>query len=84
LDAVVASMISRAVGLLSGMPTGIKPDSLSATERLAEIADILALGLIRMRTRKSSPFFPTSGEISLDILADQSGPDPNIAGENRP
>jgi hypothetical protein len=66
------------------MSNGIKPDSLSATERSAEVAEILAIGLIRMRAKKSSPFLPTFGEISLDILADQSGPDPNIAGENRP
>jgi hypothetical protein len=66
------------------MSTGIKPDSLSATERLAEIAEILALGLIRMRARKSSPFFRRIGEISLDLNAQQSGPEPKSPGEIKP
>jgi len=50
------------------------------TGRLDEIAEILAAGLMRLRARKSSPKSADCGEISLDILADQSGPDPNIAG----
>jgi hypothetical protein len=51
-----------------------------ATDRIAEISEILALGLIRMRGQMSSPKSADCGEISLDILADQSGPDPNFAG----
>jgi hypothetical protein len=54
-----------------------------AADRLDEIAEILATGLMRLRARKSSQISPDCGEISLDILADQSGPDPKIAGENR-
>jgi hypothetical protein len=64
------------------MSSGIKPDSLSATERLAEIGDILALGLIRMRAGKSSPFLPQSGEISLDTLARQSGAVAKFEGDS--
>jgi hypothetical protein len=45
----------------------------SSTERLAEIAEILAVGLQRMRARKSSGLCPDSGETSLDCLAHQSG-----------
>jgi len=56
----------------------------TAGERIAEIGEILAAGLMRLRARKSSQKSADCGEISLDILADQSGPDPNIAGENRP
>jgi hypothetical protein len=56
----------------------------SSAAYLAEIAEILAAGLMRLRARKSSQISPDCGEISLDILADQSGPDPKIAGENRP
>jgi hypothetical protein len=62
----------------------MKSPDMTAAERLAEVADLLALGLIRMRARMSSPKSADVGEISLDILADQSGPDPNFAGENRP
>jgi hypothetical protein len=57
---------------------------LTAEERLAEVAEILAAGLIRLRHQKSSQKSADCGEISLDILANQSGPEPNIAGENRP
>jgi hypothetical protein len=56
----------------------------TARERIAEIAEILASGLMRLRARKSSQISPDLGEISLDILAHQSGADPNIARENRP
>jgi hypothetical protein len=51
----------------------IHPNMLSATERLDEIAEILAIGLIRLLTRKSSPFSAQSGESSLDCPAYQSG-----------
>jgi hypothetical protein len=56
----------------------------TARERIAEIAEILAAGLMRLRARKSSQISPDLGEISLDILARQSGPDAHIARENRP
>ena len=42
-------------------------------ERLDEIADILAAGLIRLRARKSSPLSRDRGESSLDFSPDQSG-----------
>jgi hypothetical protein len=53
----------------------------TARERIAEIADILAAGLMRLRARKSSQISPDLGEISLDINAQRSGPDRNSAGE---
>jgi hypothetical protein len=71
------------ISFLASMMT-MKPFELTAAERLAEIARLLAGGLIRMRGRMSSQKSADCGEISLDILADESGPDPNIAGENRP
>lgn len=47
-------------------------------ERLSEIAEILALGLMRLRSRKSSELSRDLGESSLHLLADQSGvADPN-------
>ena len=55
------------------MTNAISPDQMSAAERLDEIADILAAGLIRLRARQSSPLSPDCGESSLDCPAHQSG-----------
>jgi hypothetical protein len=46
---------------------------LSPPERLAEIAEILAAGLIRLRARQSSPLSPDYGESPLDCAGYQSG-----------
>lgn len=51
----------------------LAPDRMSAAERLAEIAEILAAGLMRLQTRQSSSLSPGSGESSLDCAAHQSG-----------
>jgi len=48
-------------------------DHLTAVERLAEIAEILAVGLMRLRARQSSSLSPESGESSLDYSGHQSG-----------
>jgi hypothetical protein len=53
---------------------GISPDSLTPSERLDEISQILAAGLIRLSAPKSSHFSSEFGEISLDCAADQSSP----------
>jgi hypothetical protein len=45
----------------------------SASERLREIADILVLGLMRLRTRKSSELSRDRGESSLHFTPEQSG-----------
>ena len=42
-------------------------------ERLAEIAELLALALTRLRARKSREFSLPTGESSLDYLGSQSG-----------
>jgi hypothetical protein len=63
------------------MGTHTKHDSQAASERLDELADILALGLIRMRSRKSTLFLPRTGEISLDTLARQSGAVAEVEGD---
>jgi hypothetical protein len=56
------------------------PDHLS--ERIGEIADILARGLMRLRTRQSSYLSGSSGDCSLDCPAHQSGhANPDISGE---
>jgi hypothetical protein len=47
--------------------------------RIEEIAEILTAGLIRLAARKSSQNSAKSGEICLDISADESGhPTPTI------
>jgi hypothetical protein len=46
---------------------------MTAAERLDEIAEILAAGLIRLRARKSSRISAHHGESSLDFSPDQSG-----------
>jgi hypothetical protein len=46
---------------------------MSTAERLDEIADILAAGLIRLRARKSSALSRDRGESSLDFSLDQRG-----------
>ncbi len=55
------------------MSNGLDPDLMSPEERLAEIAGILAAGLMRLRARKSSCLVADDGESSLDCLATPSG-----------
>jgi hypothetical protein len=55
------------------MTNSINPKLLSADERLAEIADLLAAGLMRLRARQSSHLSRHCGESSLDCSAHQSG-----------
>jgi hypothetical protein len=45
----------------------------SSDEYLAEIAEILATGLMRLRARKSSRISADGGERSVDFTPDQSG-----------
>jgi hypothetical protein len=56
------------------------PVDISADERLGEIADILASGLIRLQARKSSELSRACSESSLDCVARQS----SHAAENSP
>ena len=51
----------------------LDPNHMSAAERLDEIGDILAAGLIRLQARKSSSFSADIGDSSLDCAAYQSG-----------
>jgi hypothetical protein len=48
-------------------------DSGSQNERLADVAEILAAGLMRLVARKSSQIGPRIGESSLDFLTTESG-----------
>ena len=58
--------------MLAG-PNPLHPDHMAPAERVAEIAEILARGLIRLRARKSSPLTPDRGDVCLDCPATQSG-----------
>ena len=51
----------------------VHPNMLGPAERIDEIAEILATGLVRHRSRKSSPFSGYTGESSLDCAAHPSG-----------
>jgi hypothetical protein len=53
----------------------------SAAERLDEIAEILAAGLMRLRAPKSSGLLPNGEDFSLGTLARQSGAVAEIEGD---
>jgi hypothetical protein len=52
-------------------PNPLHPEEMTPAERLAEIAEILAAGLMRLRARKSTPLSAHPGESSLDCPAHQ-------------
>jgi hypothetical protein len=56
---------------------------MTAAERLDEIADILAAGVMRLHARKSSQISGDPGESSLDFSADQRGHAPVREREER-
>jgi len=53
--------------------TPLHPDRLTPSERLTELGQILAAGLMRLQTRKSSQLSADCGGSSVDFLPDQSG-----------
>ena len=54
-------------------PNPLSPDRMTAAERLAEIAEILVAGLIRLRARQSSSLFSPAGDSFLDFSPAKSG-----------
>ena len=54
----------------------LHPNHMTAAERIAELAEILARGLIRLRARKSSPLSSDRGDNFVDCTATQSGHGP--------
>lgn len=52
----------------------LHPDRLTPDERLAELAAILAAGVIRIYGPQSSEKPPDSADVSLDFMPGQSGP----------
>lgn len=59
-------------------PNPLRPDQMTAAERLAELGEILAAGLIRLRAGQSSSISADRGESCLDLAPDQSGHGPVI------
>ena len=55
------------------LPNPLPSGCMSAGERLDEIAEILAAGLMRLRVPQSSHLSRHDGESSLDCFANQSG-----------
>ena len=62
----------------------LDPDMMTAEERLAELAAILARGLIRLRARQSRSLSAERGESSLDFSVPQRRHDPARNRMERP
>jgi hypothetical protein len=56
--------------LCNRSPNALDPDLMTATERLAEVGEILAAGLLRLRAREREA--GDHGDVSLDFSASQS------------
>jgi len=54
------------------MTNALQPQHLTASERLDELAEILAAGLMRLRARQSTPLSLAPGDSSLDCPGHQS------------
>jgi hypothetical protein len=50
----------------------LSPDRMTASERLDELAEILAAGVMRLKARKSRQLSTRRGESSVDFTARQS------------
>ena len=58
------------------MPNALHPDLMTTAERLAELASILAAGLIRLRARQSRKLSADRGDSCLDFPQPRSGHEP--------
>jgi hypothetical protein len=54
-------------------PNALAPERMSTSGRLAELAAILALGVVRLKAAKSSGQSECAEKSSLDFNANQSG-----------
>jgi hypothetical protein len=54
-------------------PNPLHPEEMTPAERLAELAEILAVGLMRLRAKQSSSLPADCGESLLDCPGRQSG-----------
>jgi hypothetical protein len=55
------------------MTNALKPEHMTSDERLAELAAILAVGLMRLQARQSSHLSAVPGDSYLDLMPNQSG-----------
>lgn len=69
-NALHSGQVSAVLEIRAG-PNALNPARMTPDERLAELADILARGVIRLRARKSSYLSPDRGESSVDFSPDQ-------------
>lgn len=51
----------------------LNPSLMTAPERLGKLCRLLALGIVRLRSRQSSHLLQPDGESSLHFTPDQSG-----------
>ncbi|MDK9720423.1 MAG: hypothetical protein OEL53_04480 [Rhodospirillales bacterium] len=54
-------------------PNALSPNRMTAAERLDEVAEILAVGVMRLAALKSSALSAHTRESSLDLFPYQSG-----------
>ena len=78
---VVGPFSRRAIPTSKHVSPDFAKDNHDASERLSEIAEILAAGLTRLEARKSSPNPTEFGESSLHFSPDQSGGVPPCSAE---
>jgi hypothetical protein len=55
------------------MGNGLQPDLMTAGERIAELGQLLALGLMRLDARKSSRLSADRGDSFVDFSPNRSG-----------
>ena len=55
------------------MANPLHPDLMTPAERLDEIAEILAAGVLRVRARFGAPQGSTREQVRVDFSADRSG-----------
>jgi hypothetical protein len=55
------------------MSKPLNPDLMTAAERLDEIAEILAAGILRVRARLRAPQGTTAEQVSVDFSPRRSG-----------
>ena len=52
-------------------PNALPPDRMSAAERRAELCDLLAFGLVRLKARERAVISRETGDICLHYSADE-------------
>ena len=55
------------------MPNALHPSRMTAAERIAELGQLLARGLVRLQARNASTLSADRGDCFVDFAAHQSG-----------